>query len=834
MPNTITDSRLKPVSDAINAGRVKVLSLDVFDTLLWRKVPEPHDVFLMLARRLADAGRLAANVTPVQFAELRRLAETRAREKVQRITGYREITLQKIYAEIPGFLFAGGFDAAQALRAELELETSLMVLDADLVALITKAHAAGVRVVLISDTYFSSAEIAVFLARAGMSDQKQLEQIVVSCEAGKPKWRDLFDVLVPKLGVKPSEMFHVGDNPDADITPCRRLGIPCIDYGKWAFSPRTKQNEFPTAIHERSAALSERGDFGLTGLRSRFHHRAPAALSPQLQFFWSYGAAVMAPIFAGFGRWVVQSAHQSKADAVYGLMREGRFLKRVVDQTSQHLGIKTNFQELWLSRRAVIRSALYPGEHDLIGEFVLATPGRTTDEILSHLGLTRADLAQADPQLAGFDTAQPDAFVTLIRAVGMNPTLRAKLIAQSQHHRPGLLKALAQSILFDKNARVMLVDLGYSATIQAVLQRILKHEGMNVDMSGLYFALGDKAAANILSGIDLQAYLSADGFGAEAVQVLMRTPDVLEHACMCDEGSLAGFDDAGNVQLLPNRRSEKQLSEMHAMQDGIMEGVRQINILFGSLDQTPAHENPALARQIAAISVSAMLHPTLDEAKRIGAWRHEAKVDAMPALSLASATFDFANLEYGGWNALQSATRDQVYWPAATFHIADPSLGEAYANGIQKSYTAEQLTSNPLLGAIEIYPNLGGGFDRQRAGKVAMNVNSFGRGFLAATIKAMGAEVYTQVRLSWPMARAVIQVDQAAVIYTTDDGPRRIDLLTSAVWTEVTPLEGGAVMGAQQAILTFDLAGFAPSTHHGLDLELRFKYLQLDSILGAG
>ena len=150
----------------------------------------------------------------------------------------------------------------------------------------------------------------------------------------------------------------------------------------------------------------------------------------------------------------------------------------------------------------------------------------------------------------------------------------------------------------------------------------------------------------------MQSYLAPDGFDSEAARVLTRTPDVLEHACMCDEGSLIGFDAAGNIELLPNRRSEKQLAEMHAMQDGIVAGVRAINTLLGSLDATPAVGNDDLARQAASIAANAMLYPTIDEAKHIGSWRHEAKVDAMPTMSFSGTTRNPA--------ALLSAAADRV------------------------------------------------------------------------------------------------------------------------------------------------------------------------------
>ena len=241
---------------------------------------------------------------------------------------------------------------------------------------------------------------------------------------------------------------------------------------------------------------------------------------------------------------------------------------------------------------------------------------------------------------------------------------------------------------------------------------------------------------------------------------------------------------------------------------------------------------------MASIVANAMLYPGIEEAKHIGSWRHEAKVDAMPTMSFSGTTFDFSRLEYGGWVALQSATRDQIYWPGAAFHIADSSVGEAYANGVRKAFAAEQLLSNPLLGGISICPDLGAGYDARREGKMAMNVNVFGRGFFSTTIKNMGPEAYQKLRLVWPAARAVIQLDRVTLSIITDNGIQQVELTaqpaTKMIWQGVSPVEGGAVIAPSQAVTILDLESFAPPVPHSLDLDVRFKYLQLDSILSAG
>ena len=99
-PAALSDVRLLALRMELESGRYKVLSLDVFDTLLWRRVPEPADVFLLLGRALEADGKLAPDLSPIGFAQLRRAAERAAREKAQAATGYREVTLAGIYAAL--------------------------------------------------------------------------------------------------------------------------------------------------------------------------------------------------------------------------------------------------------------------------------------------------------------------------------------------------------------------------------------------------------------------------------------------------------------------------------------------------------------------------------------------------------------------------------------------------------------------------------------------------------------------------------------------------------------------------------------------------------------
>ncbi len=814
------------------AGRYQVLSLDVFDTLLWRRVPEAADVFLLLGRALAADGKLAAHVSPLGFADLRRAAERAAREKVEAVTGYREITLADIYADLPDHLFAPGFDRPARVAAELACERGLTVLDRELVALLKAAKAGGARVILVSDTYFTSAQLWDILAAAGFNDKSLIDRLYVSCESGKPKYRDLFDVILADQAVAPGAMIHVGDTLEADIGPARARGIAVAHYDKWGYAPRMQTVEFPANRETRATLLGDHGDFGLTGLRARLAHRPPADLSADLKPYWSYGAAVLAPIFAAFARWIIAENRASGATRVFGLMREGRFLKRLIEATASDLQappavIPLVVEELWLSRRAVVRAALYDDDLSLLPEAILLTPGTTTDGILRTMGLDRAEL---NAVLPGYDIAQADALGNLSRVIATTPALKEKVLAVSASLRANLLKGLAKKLDLAQAETVVFLDLGYAATIQSVLARILEREGAKIKLTGLYLALNEKAMAHVRGGADLRAFLGGEGFQGATSALLSRTPDVLEHACMCREGSLIGYDDAGNALLLPNQRATAQLTQMEAMQDGIIAGVAAVNALIGGLARAPA---AALSAQVARMIHGLLVHPTPQEAATIGSWQHEANFDLTDLRRLADLAFNPTELEYRGWPALQNLGRHQVYWPAAALTAANVFVGTGFAQGLEAAYRVAHLTAGPLLGGVVICPDIGAGFDSKREGAVPLAINAFGRGHMQVMIKPFGPEAYRRLRLTWPSARAVVQIDHISAAYF-GESEQRPAALAPVVWIAAAEISPGLrlIKSGKAGVAVVDL-GAPPPFAHALELTLRFKYLRLDPVFGA-
>lgn len=822
----MTDIRLVQVRDAIKGGSIRVLSVDVFDTLLWRRVPEPADLFLVLGHGLAAGGHLAPGTSAVAFAELRRAAQRAARDKAEAATGSREVTLPDIYAQMPASLFAADFGRAAQVEAELACERRLIIVDEAIVGLISTAKAAGVRVILVSDTYFTADQLRDLLKAAGSGDLP-IDRLYVSCEAGRPKYRDLFDAILKDMDVACDEIVHIGDNPEADIAPCHARRMAAAHYDKMTLPARVHALEFPRDTAGRAAAFGAHGDFGLTGLRSRLKHRLPADTPKNMEPYWQIGASTLAPIFAGFARWIVGHAAATGTKRIFGIMREGRFLGRLVEAAARDLGVTLATEEVWLSRRAVIGAALYPDDLSMLADLIVVAAGETVEEVLASIGLAPADVAAVIP---AFNMQRPGALSALAHAITAVPYLKAKVLAGSARNRLNLLKGLKKHFDIRADATIVLMDLGYAGTIQTLLARILAREGAKVRLRGLYFVLNDLALVNRSAGAEMDAFLGDGGFNTRLGRLLTRTPDVLEHACMCPEGSLARYDDTGAPVLLPNQRSDAQLAQMETLQAGILAGIKAVNRLLGGLDATP-HDSSALKAQIARMLECLLLHPTPEETAAIGNWQHEANLDVTDRRRLVDLAFDPGALEYLGFGALADVGRQHTYWPAAAFAHVSPFLGGAFAAGAEGNDHA-LFTSGPLLGSLTVIPDFGAGFDETRSQTAPLAVNAFGRSEIKLTIKNFGAEALTRVSLVWPAAQAVIAIVPPVFICRGERETRGL-AVNGLEWFGAKEIFQGIQMtSGEDAGAVIDL-GRPPPFPHVIEMTLRFKYLRLAPIFGV-
>ena len=201
---------------------MRLVTFDVFDTLLTRTVAVPKDLFLAVGEEIRR--RSICPIDPKRFGMVRVEAEITSRQ----LAPGGEPSLEEIYAILGSQLQWPVAMMSQVLRLELAAEeTALRAVPGmrERVRLIRKD---ADRLVFLSDMYLPVAFIRSVLKREGFFQEG--DEILVSSEFRKSKASGmLFHELRERIGLV-KQWQHVGDNPHSDVAVPRRMGIVAEEF----------------------------------------------------------------------------------------------------------------------------------------------------------------------------------------------------------------------------------------------------------------------------------------------------------------------------------------------------------------------------------------------------------------------------------------------------------------------------------------------------------------------------------------------------------------------------------------------------------------------------
>lgn len=197
---------------SIDFDRYKIVSFDIFDTLIEREVWVPQKVFSIVGIRVL--GERSGK----EFCNARVTAERNAREKS--ITG--EVNLSDIYDSLEGYDHL----REKLMFEEMNVELEMCKQKVRGHELYRKAIEQGKRVILISDMYLSSTFLLKMLGKCGINE---IEKLYVSCENGCSKRSGLlFGHVLIDEDVLPKNIIHIGDDYTADVKGSGMNGIDSI------------------------------------------------------------------------------------------------------------------------------------------------------------------------------------------------------------------------------------------------------------------------------------------------------------------------------------------------------------------------------------------------------------------------------------------------------------------------------------------------------------------------------------------------------------------------------------------------------------------------------
>ncbi|WP_415643993.1 hydrolase [Sphingomonas antarctica] len=546
---------------------MEVLSLDCFDTLLWRRGQAPRDVFCDL---------------PIKGGAIqRRMA---AEGKMRHARGC-EVTLEEIYGALMPSADANARFAA--MQAELDAEAAPCFAYEPVVQLLEAAKARGLMTMIVSDTYLNAGQLIDLIERAGGERVIALvDNIFCSSDYGMPKAGGLFAPVLDQLGIAAGKILHLGDNRIADHDAPRKLGILGVHLRQFTHAQETQLR--------LEAAAATLADPAVRGVKPAFQpHRPALALRPDMDDAGALGFDVIGPVLTAFDRWLETEEAKLAAETgrpvktVY-LLRDGHLPGLVREARS---GAKPLYASI--SRFTARRGGL--ADPAALERYIDAEQHRRFE--------VHADQLQLSPR----ERKEMGDSLTSMAAYLRQDDVAAKVQKRGSLFLDRIVKHLRRAGV-ERGDAVMFVDLGYNGTVQNEIAALLS-ERAGVHVAGRYLLLRE----NDVSGLDKAGFIGTDDYDDAFLLALTRSVSALEQLVTSGLGTVTDYRDDGRGIFSAARDHKRQQQVRGDVQAACLTYAR----VAGDADM-------AAERQAAAASLTRFLFlPSAAESALLATFAHD-------------------------------------------------------------------------------------------------------------------------------------------------------------------------------------------------------------------
>lgn len=621
MANAILPHALPSALDAYPG--VTLLSLDCFDTLLWRDVHAPRDLFGALGE---------ANLLQRGWAE--QTARNNAAVRHRR----NEVHIDEIYAELmPN---ASAAERRAAVQDELDAEARHCFAFKPTVELMRAAKAKGIETIIVSDTYLDEKQLrGLIAAAAGEEVAGLIGRIFCSSHYGKAKGEGLYEPVLKALKIDPGKILHIGDNFNADVTGVAPFGVNTLHLKQ--FTSGTEQRiRLESAIsgifHATEAQVA---------ITHQPHRATIAANEPQMsETAEVLGYTTLGPVLLGFDRWLADEAAALQAKnggtvhAVF-LMRDG-YLPQLVHQARGGTAHAVEISR-FTGTAASLRDAK-------------AVEHYVQREIMSDLRAVAQQLLLPAPEAAKLvkDHGRPAPFMKAVQ----EPQRMRRITAASRAFAERLVAHVRQAVNPAKGDTLMLVDLGYNGSVQNDIDGLLAST-LGVKVAGRYLLLREQSR----SGLDKKGFIGHDDYDCAGLEALCANVAVLEQLCTAAQGSVVDYEKDGTSIRRGNSIKSRQSAVRDRVQAGCLRFVREEGQSVIRAVRPP-HETAMWRRAAAAVLGRLMYVPLEAELAVLGEFEHDINLGVDNTVSLFDPAIAKKGLRQRGLFYMKGAER--MYLPA--------------------------------------------------------------------------------------------------------------------------------------------------------------------------
>ena len=545
------------------AAAAKIVSFDIFDTLLLRRWYSPENTFDYLEEKIEK------DFSIKDFKKLRKQAEQLARQAHPE----QDVNIEQIYA-VFGQLTGCGAEQAQALlELECEQESADLFPNPEVCAAARTLMQQGKRLVLVSDMYLPPAFLRQLLARHGLDFFAEL-YVSNACHARKDN-SSMWQLVLEREGVAREQWLHVGDNEHSDIQRPLDLG-----YLHPVHTMRAA-DQFMLFNEEASAWMApQQWQEGLLlGLMANRIFvpglaKEPIALncaqrSINIASLHDFGYLVIGPALTVFMAWLLQRADADGIQKLLYASREGHLLIQAHETIAQHrarLGQNTVHGSYFLCSRVAAGLAAASKPENAENLLLQAHfSGSFSDLLRQRYGIEELEpfaqrLGAAALNKPGKLPEDTNRFLDLLKQCF---DLLQPLASQaSQRYRTYAQKITDQQ-------RCALVDIGYGASIQKSLAQCV--DGI---AGGYYFVTTDKALVVEKAGQFAQGCFGHGINPFHSDIPLYQYALLFEAVLTAPHGQLLGFDTQGQPRYKTPGLAQKHFADLEQIHAGALEFLR--------------------------------------------------------------------------------------------------------------------------------------------------------------------------------------------------------------------------------------------------------------------
>lgn len=532
-----------PYRFAAELMKYDVISFDIFDTLVFRRLNQPADVFMLVGKKLG--------ILNYQF--IRENAEQEVRNIKYAEYGNREVTFADIYKRVA---YKTGIDQEYGMSIEFETELDMCFANPYMMRVFEILRTAGKRIFATSNMYLPKDKMKILLEHCGYYG---FENILVSCDYHCEKGSgELFQVLKRQIGENIS-ILHVGDNMETDIEGAEKARVEARYY------PACRELGDPHRSRGNSVLVGS----AYYGIVNTSLHNGTYTYSS----LWEVGFVYGGLLAIGFTNWIYKKAVQDGVTKVLFLSRDGFLFKQVYDMFFHDIDSEYVF---W-SRAAAIRSGTE--RNYFIRKLVLDMVNKATVADI----LETADLQS----LSSIFTNENISLSTLITNNNKKYICRILLdhwndIEQLLVKNRDTTETYIQQIVAG-HEKIAFVDMGPTGGNVLILNNLLELCGMandNVKVYLLQSEVSDLNGAQILEG-KISCYMFDESYNREIRDHFCAekpvSHDMLEKMFSAAHPSFRGINSDGEMDFSPSEaENNKAVSEI---QRGILDFCREYAML---------------------------------------------------------------------------------------------------------------------------------------------------------------------------------------------------------------------------------------------------------------